>query len=186
EQLLHGRPVSRRRGDAQVASGERGPELRARDALRVPGVDLARAEDELLRLPERLLQFRLDACRQRPREEADLVALGILRDLAERIPLDDARELGGRADDDVDREPELVLDHALALARGLLRLRPALQDDVSALEVGPYLGEAGLFERLAKPGHGHPISRPEIDSAQEDDLRAHAQPPRLPVGFRTV
>ena len=114
----------------------------------MPRVDLASADHELLRLLEGLLQPALRGRRKRSREEAHLVALRILRDLAERIELDDPRQIRRGAYDNVDLEPELRLDQTLALPSCLLGLRLARKDDVAALEVGPHIVEAGVLQRL--------------------------------------
>src|SRR5205807_1109798 len=104
------------------------------NAIRVPRVDLTSAEEELFGRHGCLLELALACRRKRSRKEAHLVALWILRDLAERIELDDPREIRRGTYDNVDLEPELRPDQALALPSRLLGLRLARKDDVAALE----------------------------------------------------
>src|SRR6188508_2059125 len=98
EQLRDGRPVPRGRRHAEALAGEHRPELGTGDAGRMPREDLAPADDELLAGSGHLLELSSDGGAELSVEEADLVALGVGGNLAERIPLDDGGELGPRPD----------------------------------------------------------------------------------------
>jgi len=93
----------------------------------------------------------------------------VLGDRAQRIPGDDLRELGARADDDVDPEPEAVLELPLALARDAFGALPAREDDVPALQVGPDVSEPRLLEQLAQRRHRDPVPRTDVDAPEEHD-----------------
>src|SRR5581483_2968100 len=80
------------------------------------------------------------------------------------------RKLGSRANDDVDPEPELVGDEALALPCQRVGLQLAGEDDVPALDVRPDVLEAGVGEQLAERRHRDAVARAEVDAAEEDDL----------------
>ena len=172
EQLRDRRPVSRGGGHAQVLAGQLGPELRSRDAVRVPGVELAAVADELLpggpcrRACER-------AWGGLRRQEADLVALRVLGDPPERVSLDDLGQLVARPHDDGDVETEPIRDRPLALARHVLGGRGAREHDVPALEIGADVVVARVLERFAKVRHRDPVVRSEVDPAQEDEQPSH-------------
>src|SRR5207247_9407590 len=111
----------------------RGP--RARDRLRMPGVDLAAVDDDLLRRDRRLLDLARRLAAEPALEEAHLVALRIRGDRAERVSLYHLLELRARAHDHRDLEPEGIADLPLALACDLGRRPRARAHDIAAPEV---------------------------------------------------
>src|SRR5205085_4635415 len=82
-------------------------------------------------------------------EEAELVALRIYGNVAERIALDHLLELLGRADDHVDLEAEPLGDLLLELGLELFGWFVAREHHVAALHVRPYIIEPGGAEQLA-------------------------------------
>jgi len=102
-----------------------------------------------------------------------LVALRLLRDVAERVALDDLRQLGPRADDHVDVEPEAVGDQLLAPRRQPGRALAGREHDVPALHVRAHVFVAGLLEQLAQLRHRDAVARADVDATEQDDLRRH-------------
>ena len=76
--------------------GQQLRQRRALDAVGVPGVDLAAADHDLLRRHVGGLERAHHGGLRRGREEAHLVALGVVGDVGERVALDDDRELVAR------------------------------------------------------------------------------------------
>src|SRR5205823_14174912 len=118
--------------------------LGARDTCRVPGIDLAAADDEPLGGRRYLLELSYDLGRELAGQEADLIALRVGRHLSERIALHDPCELRAGAYDDWDVEAELVRQEPLALSRHLLRGAVGREHDVAALDVGLHVRELGV------------------------------------------
>src|SRR5436190_12452418 len=177
EQLGDRRPVARRCRHAEAAASERGPQLRPGDPCGVPRVDLASVDDELLRLDAGLLEIALARRGQRTVEEAHLVALRVLRDVAERVARHDPGELGAGPRYHRDFEPEPFLNQAPDLPRRLLRLRLAGKHDVAALQVRLHVLEPGVFERGAQLGHRHAVAQAEVYTPQEQGLARHPDEP---------
>src|SRR5947208_2016831 len=107
-------------------------------------------------------------------EEAHLIALRVLRNLAERIALDDLGKLRACPHDNGDVEIELRRDLALTLPRHTRGLRRTREQNVAALEIRLHVLVAHFLERLAKLRHRDPVSGPDVDSAQENDLSRHS------------
>src|SRR5947207_4618150 len=170
EQFLHRRPVPGGGGHAEVASGQLGPQLRARHSLGVPGIELATVGDEPLGRDRERRQLAYDLGIGLGGAEAHLVALGVLHDVAQRVSPNDLRELVARAHHHGDVEAEAVGDQALHLTSQPLGRPPAREDDVAALHVGADVLVAGVGEHLAEPGHRDAVARADVDAAQEDDL----------------
>src|SRR6266536_3338286 len=131
----------------------------------MPGIDLATDDRELLRLDDGGLELLDCGGRELGRQEAHLIALRVLRDLAERVALDDLGELGARAGDNGDVEAEARCDLPLALPGNAAWLRRAREHDVAALEIRLDVAEACFLERLAKLRHRDPVARAEVDPA---------------------
>src|SRR5438874_1118026 len=119
------------------------------------------------------LQLAHDLRRELLRQERHLVALRVGRIAAVRVPPDDRRELGFRAQDDRDLQAEALGDHALDLAANTLRFGAALEDDVAALQVRLHLAEAGLLERRAQLRHRDPVARADVDPAEQSHVAGH-------------
>src|SRR5207253_10905401 len=124
------------------------------------------ADCELLRLLGRLLELALAWLRKLSRQEAHLVALRVVRYLAERITFDDPRQIRRRPRYYVNLEPELRLDQTLALPRRLLGLRLAREDDVAAMKVSPHVIEPRFLQCLAQLRHWDAVPRTDVDPAQ--------------------
>src|SRR5207247_6080530 len=107
-------PVTGGRSDAEALSGKRSPELRPRYALRVPGVDLTPVGDHSLAGGSLGRELADELGARFLLQEADLVALGVVRDLRERVAAHDSSQLRTRSHDDRHLQPELLLDHPLA------------------------------------------------------------------------
>ena len=82
-------------------------------------------------------------------QEADLVALGLGGDLAQRVAFDDRCQLVAGTDHDGHFEAELLGDHTLAVSGNLVGLLGARQHDVAALHVRADVLESGLLQDLA-------------------------------------
>jgi hypothetical protein len=136
----------------------------------VPRVDLAADDRESFGWDDCGLESADELGRRLRREEAHLVALRILRNLPERIPLHDLRKLRMRARDDSDVEPEGFLDQLLAFSCRRVGLCAAREHDVAALELRPHVVEALTGQKLAQVGHGDPVARSKVDAAEQDDL----------------
>src|SRR5436305_14355784 len=156
----------------------------------MPGIQLAPDRDQALTVGSERGELLDHVGCELLREEAHLVALGLERELAERIPCDDLGELIPRADHDVDVEPELLGDHPPAPRGDVVRGLVGREDSVPALQIRRDVREARLDKQLAKPPHRDPVPGADVDAAQEDDL-AHgprAQPTRATryASFATV
>ena len=138
-------------------------------AVRVPRVELASDVHDLLLPGGGRFELPHDISGGRLLEEGHLVQLRIRRDLREWVAFHHRCELGARAHDDPDVEIEALRDQPLDLGSDPRRGGRARQHDISALDVGAHVLEAGVLERLAKLRHGDPISPGEVHASQEDD-----------------
>src|SRR5689334_6123322 len=108
-------------------------------------------------------------------EETDVHRERIPRLLRERVAAHDRVELGRRARDHVDAEPERVLERVLdRTLDGGRAAGPARQDDVAALDVRGDVVHARVRERVADVGHLHPPRARDVDAPQQRDVRRHA------------
>src|SRR3954467_435070 len=177
EERFDRRPVPRGGGHPERLARERRPELRARDRLRVPRVDLSGCDHDPLFRRGSLLQLARDVRAQLRREKGHLGARRLRRHLAERVALHDRGELGSRAHDDRNLEAEALRDQLLHLPPHGVGVRGAFEHDVAALEVGLHVFEASILERLAQLGHRDAVARADVDAAQQYDVPGHRQLP---------
>jgi low temperature requirement protein LtrA len=112
----------------------------------------------------------------RRRKERDEVPPGLRRDIAERIALDDLRELVPRPDED--RHGNEVLGHGgLDLAGSVLRRPLAREDDVTALQMRADVAVPESLDQFAETEHLDARVAGEVDAAKKRNLprRAHAR-----------
>jgi hypothetical protein len=82
---------------------------------------------------------------------------------------DDARQLGPRAHDHLNRESDPGFELSLELLRQAVGRDAARQHHVAALKVRADVLVAVAFQELAQVGHPDTPAAREVDPAQEDD-----------------
>ena len=141
-------------------------QLRPLDALRVPRVDLAPVDHELLGRDVLGGELAHHLRRRLRAEERDEVARRVLRDLAERVARDDGGELLPASDEHLDLEPESVGELSLECLLQARAGERAREDHVAALEVRAHVLVAVAGEQLAQVGHADAPAAAEVDPAQ--------------------
>jgi hypothetical protein len=124
----------------------------------------------------RALAERIEHARGRGRPgqgEHDQVRLNARR-IRERVASDVARPVGRVAYQDRDREPEAALDRGLERRLELRRPGVGVEDQVPALDVGPYVAPAELGAQRPQPAHGDGLVPADVDAAQQRDEAGHA------------
>ena len=156
-----------------LPTGEARPELRARHAGGMPGVELAAVRRQTFPAPGEGGELLDERAARLGGEERHLVALRIERDVAEWVPLHDRRQLSACAHDHVDLEPGACEDELPADLRHRRRMQRGREDDVPALHIGAHVVESGVLEVCSQLRHCDPVLRADVDAAQKDDLAAH-------------
>ena len=122
--------------------------------VRVPGVDLLLADDDVLgRHGQRRDLLGSGPGLERLGQEQDVLELGDVGDGAQRVVLHHGGDLVAGADDHGHVEAELALDQRAEPLRRLCGRRVGVEDDVAALHVGLDAGVAGRGEGLPERGH---------------------------------
>src|SRR2546430_7689287 len=137
----------------------------------MPGVELTPRRGDPLRARCRRGQPLDDLLRERLAQERHEVARRISGHAAKRVPLQDGRELGSGPDEHVDVEAELGCELTLEGLFELGTTQRALEDDVPALQVGPHFSVAVAGQQLPERRHPDPALRPEVDAAEQRDIR---------------